>query len=136
MMRHQIELGSFSNSHKFREALLPVMNAAVLGAVTTKDPYCCKMAVAGLLAQFAEDYLTDTTSPNKSAYESYLSYLIDHVVPKPQAGGVSARTASVEPVNATSSAITYANEKGIDLSNVQGTGTGGRITLEDVKKYA
>jgi len=35
--------------------------------------------------------------------------------------------------NTTAAALKYAHENGVDLTTITGTGTGGRITLEDVK---
>lgn len=134
MMLHQIELGSFTHGLKFRKDLLPVMNAAITSAVCTQDPYCCKMAVAGLLPQCISTYLADTSNPSVSASESFYSFLMDYEVPKPSVGGVSSRTAFHAAVNATDAAIKYAQENGIDLSTVTGTGTGGKITLGDVQR--
>lgn len=42
-------------------------------------------------------------------------------------------TADVTPVNATQSAIELADEHGIDLSAITGTGAGGKITKGDVE---
>ena len=39
-------------------------------------------------------------------------------------------------VNATAGAITAANDLGVDLSTVEGTGTNGRITKADVEAAA
>ncbi len=36
-------------------------------------------------------------------------------------------------INATSGAVRYAKKHGVDLSGVRGSGTGGKITLQDVK---
>jgi pyruvate dehydrogenase E2 component (dihydrolipoyllysine-residue acetyltransferase) len=44
-------------------------------------------------------------------------------------------TVTKTSVNATPGALTYAEAKGIDLSNVPGTGQDGRITKGDVEAY-
>jgi len=44
--------------------------------------------------------------------------------------------AGIEPINATKSAVAYADEHDIDLSGLVGTGTGSKITLNDVRKAA
>ena len=44
-----------------------------------------------------------------------------------------AETADISPVNATQGAISFAAENGIDLSEITGTGAGGKITKPDVE---
>lgn len=45
------------------------------------------------------------------------------------------QTADLSPVRATETAVTLANDRGVDLSLVTGTGVDGRITKGDVEAF-
>jgi pyruvate/2-oxoglutarate dehydrogenase complex dihydrolipoamide acyltransferase (E2) component len=51
-------------------------------------------------------------------------------------GATDARRTREEATNATNVAKETARELGLDLSTLEGTGSGGRITLRDVEKAA
>jgi pyruvate/2-oxoglutarate dehydrogenase complex dihydrolipoamide acyltransferase (E2) component len=53
-----------------------------------------------------------------------------------ESGEVSAETTQHEEVQATPAAKRKAEELGVDLSQVEGTGSGGRITVRDVQSAA
>ena len=49
--------------------------------------------------------------------------------------GDNAIAAANADVDATDSARTLANENNVDLNDVEGTGTDGRVTVDDVRNY-
>lgn len=51
-------------------------------------------------------------------------------------GGAGAAAANDDEVNATAGAVELADELGIDLADVQGSGSGGRVSKADVQAYA
>jgi pyruvate/2-oxoglutarate dehydrogenase complex dihydrolipoamide acyltransferase (E2) component len=53
---------------------------------------------------------------------------------KAESDATVSKVAAAGP-NATEGAIEYANEKGIDLNQVEGTGAEGRITKNDVLEH-
>jgi len=62
------------------------------------------------------------------------AYLRSPLAPTEQPTDEARTTAEAEPeINATDGAVEYAKEVGVDLSDVKGSGVGGRITKGDVE---
>lgn len=79
-------------------------------------------------AAISEDYGADVARGDQPEPE-------EGTLPPSEQGGDDAGTDGNGDANATDGAKEYANEKGIDLSQVQGSGEDGRITKPDVEQH-
>jgi pyruvate dehydrogenase E2 component (dihydrolipoamide acetyltransferase) len=97
-----------------------------------------RIPVGSVLVSFAEDETKATESePAKARLTRAESTPKAVAVPEagPQAGGPTSEP-GVGRVLATPATRRRARELGVELTAVQGTGPGGRITLEDVERHA
>jgi pyruvate/2-oxoglutarate dehydrogenase complex dihydrolipoamide acyltransferase (E2) component len=80
-------------------------------------------------AAISEDYGADVAREDQPGPDA------GTLPPSEQGGTAAADTSGNGESNATDGAKEYANEKGIDLSQVQGSGEGGRISKSDVERH-
>ncbi|WP_168122648.1 dihydrolipoamide acetyltransferase family protein [Paenibacillus sp. HB172176] len=109
------------------------VNGKVL-EVLVKDGQVCRVgdvvAVIDAEGEVPDQHLHDEAEASKEE-EKKEAVTVEAEASKPSAGGEKTASSKAQ-VLATPSVRKYAREKGVDLTNVTGTGKNGRITREDV----